>query len=194
MRGALWPNTSHLIICLPPALQSGYLFPTFHASYWFGLASNQSFYPIFGWLDPVFPGPTSESYRHWGTLKTGGGDSIPEPNNQQPQEYCAVCNATQTYGGAYGWADANCANKYGQMCRIQGGRPQLVLGDTSCSTGARICVCAMTPSLLACIYRFLSLINLLLLWTCCDGRRTFPGWATDCASAGLCGHYALVAE
>lgn len=71
-------------------------------------------------MDPVFPGPTSESYRHWGTLKTGGGDSIPEPNNQQPQEYCAVCNATQTYGGAYGWADANCANKFVSMCRIQG--------------------------------------------------------------------------
>jgi hypothetical protein len=70
----------------------------------------------------VFPGPGSDDYRHWGTLKTGEGDDVPEPNNRMPPEYCAACNASQTYGGAYGWADANCAHRLVQMCRIQGGR------------------------------------------------------------------------
>ena len=105
---------------LPPVPPQGYLFPDFHRSYWFGLGSNSSFYPIFGWTDPVFPGPTQNDYRHWGTFKTAAGDDIPEPNNQFGPEYCAVCNATQAYGGAFGWADANCNQRFAQMCRIQG--------------------------------------------------------------------------
>jgi hypothetical protein len=104
------------------ALQAGYLFTEFHRSYWFGLVSNSSYYPIFGWSDPIFPGPTQTDYRNWGSLRTASGDDLPEPNNQSPPEYCGMASAAAIRSGAWGWADANCINSMVQMCRIQGGR------------------------------------------------------------------------
>jgi hypothetical protein len=105
----------------------GYLLPDFHKAYWFGLVSNESFYPIFGWLDPLFPGPAQTDYRNWGTLSTAAGD-LPEPNNQQPPEYCGACSASQARSGAWGWADQGCALSYVQMCRIQGAMGARLLG------------------------------------------------------------------
>jgi hypothetical protein len=98
------------------------MFADFHQAYWFGLVSNSSYYPIFGWSDPIFPGPGQTDFRNWGSLRTASGDDLPEPNNQFPPEYCSMCAAAQARSGAWGWADANCVNTMVQMCRIQGER------------------------------------------------------------------------
>jgi hypothetical protein len=45
---------------------------------------------------------------------------IDEPNNRFGNELCAVANATQAYGNAWGWADTKCSNTYISMCIVRG--------------------------------------------------------------------------
>jgi hypothetical protein len=108
---------------------NGYMFPTFpgHAFYWLGL--NTSFWPStgfpkFSWLDRE-PGPNAITYSHWGTY-TDMYSASPEPNNARvPPELCAGANVSQAYGNlsAWGWADWNCDESFGYMCRMLRGWP-----------------------------------------------------------------------
>ena len=45
---------------------------------------------------------------------------INEPNNRFGNELCAVANATQAYGNAWGWADTKCSGMYISMCIVRG--------------------------------------------------------------------------
>lgn len=45
---------------------------------------------------------------------------VPEPNElSKGLELCAVANASQTYSGAWGWADAACALRLPSVCEIR---------------------------------------------------------------------------
>lgn len=68
------------------------------------------------------------TYIHWGTLVTGNGNRLPEPNGKgPPPELCAVANSSQawrdnsTMGGnvtAFGWSDTRCTRRFVSICRI----------------------------------------------------------------------------
>jgi hypothetical protein len=53
--------------------------------------------------------------------------TVPEPNNLNMPEYCAVAAFNQSYGKpvlAWGWADANCEQTSAIfICRRAGARP-----------------------------------------------------------------------
>ncbi len=54
-------------------LNSGYLLPSFHKTYWMGLVSNTDAWPTFTWLDRNVQNPSeSGAYKHWGTYKFEG--------------------------------------------------------------------------------------------------------------------------
>ena len=113
----------------------GYLLPTFHKSYWMGLAvSPGARWPKFAWLDRS-PAVYNGNYQHWGMLNMSAeagvdsGDvageglakgSVLEPNNLVPPEQCAVSNLTATYDRAGGWADARCDLQFVFICKLQG--------------------------------------------------------------------------
>jgi hypothetical protein len=97
-------------------LKLGTLYPTFNRMYWLGLRTNASAWPVFDWLDRVFPTPDELEYTHWGL-----GRSIQEPDNVGGQELCAGSDATLGYDGAWGWADYNCTALWPFICRLQGG-------------------------------------------------------------------------
>jgi hypothetical protein len=96
-------------------VNSGYLLPSYHKNYWIGLTTTADTWPQFDWLDRNVPSP-SQGYAHWGTFSFGGF-STPEPNNGNFPENCAVANWTESYGSAWGWADANCAIMASVVCR-----------------------------------------------------------------------------
>ncbi len=94
----------------------------YHKAYWLGLVTNDSSWPMFDWLDKSIPAPRSTSYEHWGTMDTGTG-KLPEPNNVNLPEFCAVANASQNHGSpaAWGWADTQCKDKFVYICKVNGG-------------------------------------------------------------------------
>jgi hypothetical protein len=94
-------------------VNQGQLFPHYHQVYWNGLKAQS--WPRFSWIDNVTPMPSGSNYRHWGTYQPG---NIAEPNSLVPGENCGVCNYTQSYGNAWGWADANCDNEFAFLCKI----------------------------------------------------------------------------
>jgi hypothetical protein len=98
----------------------GWLLPTYHKNYWLGLRSNTTVWPRFGWTEPGLPPPTGATYIHWGRIEPG---AITEPNNMTGFEFCGVGNYSQTYGNAWGWADANCSMRAAFICKV---RPPLV--------------------------------------------------------------------
>jgi hypothetical protein len=128
-------------------VSNGYMFPTFpgHAFYWLGL--NTSFWPStgfpkFSWLDRE-PGPNASTYSHWGTYSDMYSAS-PEPNNaRMPPELCAGANVSQAYGNlsAWGWADWNCGESFGYMCRM-------LRGWLSCEVAAALPLPLLGPALL----------------------------------------------
>ncbi len=42
-----------------------------------------------------------------------------EPNNRFPTELCVAANATEIFGNAWGWADAQCGQQLSYMCRMR---------------------------------------------------------------------------
>jgi hypothetical protein len=93
-------------------LSNGLLFAGNTPSYWFGARSAVDMWPSFYWLQRSIPGPDSRNYMHWGM------GASPEPNNLAKNEYCAACNASIGYQGAWGWSDASCSLPMPYMCRI----------------------------------------------------------------------------
>ncbi len=61
---------------------------------------------------PVNP---ASSYSHWGTYQPG---FKAEPNQMTGPELCACANSTESYSGAWGWADAACANHFPFICTL----------------------------------------------------------------------------
>jgi hypothetical protein len=99
-----------------------YFLPGCHEGYWMGYRAATGAWGKFKQLDKTI----NSSYTHWGMLNsTGPGNSnisIPEPNGKARNEMCLMANYTMGYGGAFGWADANCNNKQIFMCRIMSER------------------------------------------------------------------------
>ncbi len=90
-------------------------------------------WPAFTWLD-LSPAPPLNTTRGAGTADDWGGSSgayahwgyympqnVLEPNNLTALENCAVANASQAYGGAWGWADTRCGASLPYMCRLTRG-------------------------------------------------------------------------
>jgi hypothetical protein len=50
--------------------------------------------------------------------------NILEPNNIFGAEDCAAANSSQAYGGAWGWADAQCNISLPLICRVTRKRRQ----------------------------------------------------------------------
>jgi hypothetical protein len=77
------------------------------------------------WIDHT-PNPNTETYVHWGVSVP---DGTPEPNNMYPPESCASANYSESYDGAWGWADLGCYNNVSIMCKIKRGwQPDELLG------------------------------------------------------------------
>ena len=82
--------------------------------YWMGLRVS----PYLEW--PAFVWPNGMSlddldYEHWGTFLPG---SHREPNNIFPPEHCACANQTESFEGAFGWADVQCNTLMPYICEI----------------------------------------------------------------------------
>jgi hypothetical protein len=93
-------------------VSNGLLFPSYTPNYWFGAKTTFDLWPTFYWLQRSIPGPDTRNYMHWAI----GRD--PEPNNLAKNEYCAACNFTSSYQGAWGWSDASCSLPMPYMCRL----------------------------------------------------------------------------
>jgi hypothetical protein len=73
---------------------------------------------------PLLPSAApNQLYQHWGSYPLDASSSLPEPNNIDNPEFCAVGNYSQRYGAPQVWAfaDANCGIRAPFMCRISGG-------------------------------------------------------------------------
>jgi hypothetical protein len=110
---------------LPPPPLQGYLFPSYHITYWTGLYSNGTAPSRdWGWIYPPPNGRSGllqpSSYSRWGLPQPEDLGLPPEPNNLNPPEQCAAANASEAYwpGDAWAWADANCNARMVAMCRI----------------------------------------------------------------------------
>ena len=97
--------------CCRRSCPQGFLLPGYHGNYWLGLRALG--WPAFGWVDPVVPQPSEETYSHWGS----DGDRA-EPNNLMPQESCGAGNYSEAYDGIFGWADTRCTNSFVFMCKV----------------------------------------------------------------------------
>ncbi len=62
--------------------------------------------------------PAGATYVHWGKVMPAG--LVSEPDNTAGDERCAVANASEAYGGAWGWSDTRCSGSYAFMCRAAG--------------------------------------------------------------------------
>jgi hypothetical protein len=120
-----------------------YILPRCHVGYWMGYKAET--WPKFTGLDKTLKNNT---YSHYGALnmttKTGSY-LIPEPNGKTAGEMCLLANQTQAYGGAFGWADANCQTQQIFMCRIMGAPQGLQSG---CTWRAQGCPYPAQPELL----------------------------------------------
>jgi hypothetical protein len=98
-------------------INSGHLVPSFHKTYWMGLATTQEAWPAFRWLDRNVPTP-EQGYSHWGVFQFDGFSS-PEPNNWEMGEYCTMANYTERFGGplGWGWSDVPCTRTAVLVCR-----------------------------------------------------------------------------
>lgn len=98
-------------------INSGYLLPSFHKTYWMGLVTTQEAWPAFTWLDRNVPAP-DQGYSHWGMYEFEGFSS-PEPNNGEMGEFCTMANHTERFGGplGWGWSDVRCTRTAVLVCR-----------------------------------------------------------------------------
>ncbi len=105
-----------------------YFLPGCHEGYWMGYRAAQGAWGKWRQLDKT----VNSTYTHFGMFNyTGPGNtnlSIPEPNGKARNEMCLMANYSQAYNGSFGWADANCNNKYIFMCRIMSERRRLRAG------------------------------------------------------------------
>ena len=62
---------------------------------------------------------TGAGYLHWGRFREGNFLSQ-EPNNLTRAEFCGLGNASQAFGNAWGWADANCSMLAPFICEVSG--------------------------------------------------------------------------
>jgi hypothetical protein len=103
-----------------PATQ-GFLIPDFHKFYWLGFTAAT---PVpggkFTSLDPYAKPVGRNPYMHWGTMQPG---SVPEPNNRNGGETCAIGNYSQTFANAWGWADTQCGHRIPSICIVRRGLP-----------------------------------------------------------------------
>ena len=101
-------------------IERGNIVPSFHGSYWMGLATAVLKPPQFAWGDVL---ASKLNWTHWGSFATPEGN-FSEPNNLSGQEFCAAANASQEFGSAWGWMDANCNTRMTFMCRLNREPPQ----------------------------------------------------------------------
>lgn len=89
----------------------GYLLSSPGAAYYIGLRAQQ--WPDFTWLD-LSPVPSFETYNHWASF-------MGEPDGG-PHSMCAVANSSLAfdYPSAWGWGDADCAQQFPFLCKMQG--------------------------------------------------------------------------
>jgi hypothetical protein len=99
-------------------VNGGFLLPKYHRNYWMGLRAVGP--KNFNWIDPTMPKlSAADSFRWWGMTKP---DNLPEPNNYNGNELCAVGNYTEVRKNAWGWADTGCTSQYVSICRMMGRR------------------------------------------------------------------------
>jgi hypothetical protein len=74
-------------------------------------------------MDPGLPQLNAQgSYKYWGEAKLPGvAKGVPEPDNAQGDESCAVANYTEAFGkpARWGWADTLCSSTFVFLCRMQ---------------------------------------------------------------------------
>ena len=106
--------------------------------------------PACRWIDgsprPRNPHPgfnTSGAYDHWGYYMP---QNIIEPNDFVPHENCVGANYTEAWGGAWGWADANCFAKFPALCMTACG----CQGLGSCAAAAALPLRLAPPVALSC--------------------------------------------
>jgi hypothetical protein len=69
-------------------INSGFLIPSFHKSYWLGLrVTDDAIWPNFTWADGS-AAPSNKTWQHWGRW-LGWSITNLEPNNMESPEYCA---------------------------------------------------------------------------------------------------------
>jgi hypothetical protein len=94
-------------------VNGGYLIARYHRYYWMGLKASAP--KTFNWVDPTMPKlSAADAFKWWGMTKP---DNLPEPNNYNGNELCAVGNFTEARKNAWGWADTSCTSQYVSMCR-----------------------------------------------------------------------------
>ena len=104
-------------------LEKGLLIPNFHKSYWMGLTSSPADPTFFTWIDGTPTPGIDRRYQHWGKLRMSDRNAprVPEPNNMEGDEYCAVSNSSMVFGPSWGWADTSCNGSYPAICKIPRG-------------------------------------------------------------------------
>jgi hypothetical protein len=80
--------------------------------YWIGFRVYAR-WPTFS---PVVANNRSTTFFHWGTMVPQG---IKEPNAITGLEFCAGANASEAYGGAWGWSDENCGVRAPFVCKLR---------------------------------------------------------------------------
>jgi hypothetical protein len=120
-------------------LSNGYLITNFHKSYWMGLISTPADPTYFTWVDGTPAPGIDRRYAHWGKLRMSDRNAprIPEPNNVNGDESCAVCNSSMAYGPSWGWADTSCNHTFPAICKIP--RTWLRLGSVEAMASGHGC-------------------------------------------------------
>ena len=125
-------------------VNGGFLLPKYHRYYWMGLRAVGP--KNFNWIDPTMPKlSAADSFRWWGMTKP---DNLPEPNNYNGNELCAVGNFTEARKNVWGWADTGCTSQYVSICRMMGRRAAPIKPLNVAIASARI----MAPSTNASFY------------------------------------------
>jgi hypothetical protein len=108
----------------------GVLLPGYHTFYWLGLATNDTMWPAFSYLDASpAPNATTGVYANWGNYSDPldvliENGTEPEPNNWVlPPENCAGANYTElgldgASRGPWPWADTNCSQSWPFLCKM----------------------------------------------------------------------------
>jgi hypothetical protein len=94
-------------------IDGGWLLPKYHLHYWMGL--RQPAPGRWNFTDTTIPSPSFRTYSHWGTNVPS---NVSEPNNYRNDERCGVANFTESFEGAWGWADYSCNETFISVCRI----------------------------------------------------------------------------
>jgi hypothetical protein len=82
---------------------SGGIIPSYHQFYWMGL--QLAIFPAYAWLDTSLPELSNKTYVHW---------AKGAPNRRA---VCAGASYAGTWGGAWGWQDAECGQQAIAICK-----------------------------------------------------------------------------